>query len=157
LRAMKQAESPARRSPMLRVGSTCVTRVARRVLAVLVVLGVVLGATPGASALFRCTGSQRVHAGSCCPERAAPAPVSISRTCCARLATPALPSGAVRVDAPLAPVERGLTVCAVVSFAPPAAVARAVATMRAPRAVFATSIEARAGPSRVVLHQRFLI
>ena len=157
LRAIRQVETPARRSQSLRSRWICARSLVLRSLAALVVLTVVLGAAPGAGALVRCVGSQRVHAGSCCPERAVPAPVSISRTCCARIMTPALVGAAVRADAQPAPVVRALTVCAVDPFAPPTAFARAAETVRAPRAAFATSVEARAGPSLVVLHQRFLI
>lgn len=126
----------------------------------LVLLGLLpalfLGSSSGTEALFRCRATQLVETSCCCPNSDILGTAEISPSCCCERVQldSALPTGALHGDGhPVAegfgPVVRRATARELfaVAEAPP----------QDPRGLALERGRARAGPSLVILHRRFLI
>lgn len=126
-----------------------------RALALLLLFpALVLGGRVSAEALFRCEITQTVHASCCCPAGAGTRGPALSRACCCERveADVSLPAGSLHMDGHFAPAEHVAAVVLAMGFWLPW-----VVSSQEPPAWTPERTQARAGPSLVVLHRRFLI
>jgi hypothetical protein len=114
------------------------------------------GNVAGASALLRCKVTQSVHATCCCPVTPELSHDSVTRSCCCERVEveTSLPSGNLGGDAQVAAYGPAVLAVSKLVFGTPPSLAAAA---YAPPTWVRKTIRARAGPSLVILHSRFLI
>jgi hypothetical protein len=123
-----------------------------RLIVALLALPMVLSAAT-AAALFRCNMVAGVHAGCCCPMTETESDDTLERaSCCERIQSGAALPPALTHDAKEVIAPPALIVVQWVVRAP-----REPAIRRHAPSWERPAVRARAGPSLVVLHQRFLI
>jgi hypothetical protein len=132
------------------------TLAARWLMAALLLPTLLFGGVNGVRALFLCEMTQSVHATCCCPAAAELPHDAVTRSCCCERVEleSSVPRGSLHQDAQVTPHAQALASVSTVWFGAPPSLAP---KRYLPPTWLRGSMRARAGPSLVVLHQRFLI
>jgi len=115
-----------------------------------------LGSSPSAQALLHCRVTQVVHTSCCCPSGDMPSAPAMSPSCCCdRVQIDAtVPAGSLQSEAHHALANLGPVARLGLSFG---AYALSATPRPDPKGRLTEQTRARAGPSLIVLHRRFLI
>jgi hypothetical protein len=127
----------------------------RALFVVLIVPTLLLGGSARAQALFKCEYTKVVYTACCCPSTQETGPALDRACCCEHIeAQGALPLGSVRGDATPAPVYLAPVRISGLHLEPAPPLHRRDPP---PMASKPLPVLARAGPSLIVMHRRFLI